>query len=368
MRGGKYFTKVYSVPESWRKKANTPLRQILGNFTWINSYNNCLYTILIVQQRIMTQKIKKKENERIGGSKSFKDNEIPDMRFMEKDNWILSKIFEKDMPEDLEEANSRAQKIISGGSYRNFKPENKASEAQMIAYDSFGAKGAKRLELAKKALEIYPNCADAYVSLAEMERGKKQRLELYRKGVDAGRADLGEEYFRENMGHFYGLIETRPFMRAYYGYGNTLWDLGNFEEALKIYREMIKLNPQDNQGVRYSIITISIKEKKYDDALEIMSQYGDEPSAEMRYNSALLLLKKQGLSFDSKKALREAFDENKYVPAIIIEAVKPAKNVGYITIGGIDEATAYIEGNLENWMDDNRLLKWMLEEFIRYMG
>ena len=42
----------------------------------------------------------------------------------------------------------------------------------------------------------------------------EQALELYRKGVEAGERALGSESFNEYAGHFWGHLETRPYMRA----------------------------------------------------------------------------------------------------------------------------------------------------------
>ena len=44
-----------------------------------------------------------------------------------------------------------------------------------------------------------------------------------------------------------------------HGYGLCLWRLGRFDEAERIYQQMLWLNPSDNQGVRFLID--EVKEK-----------------------------------------------------------------------------------------------------------
>jgi hypothetical protein len=44
---------------------------------------------------------------------------------------------------------------------------------------------------------------------------------------------LGEEYFRDNQGYFWGLFETRPYMRAREGLAGMLWQMGRKQEALE---------------------------------------------------------------------------------------------------------------------------------------
>ena len=72
---------------------------------------------------------------------------------------------------------------------------------------------AEVARLARQSLEIWPDCADAYVLLAEQARGPQEALDLYALGVEAAERDLGPEAFRDAVGHFWGALPTRPYMR-----------------------------------------------------------------------------------------------------------------------------------------------------------
>ena len=52
-------------------------------------------------------------------------------------------------------------------------------------------------------------------------------------------------------GDFWSFIETRPYMRAKAQLTDELWAAGFAEESIKHYKDMIELNPNNNQGVRY---------------------------------------------------------------------------------------------------------------------
>lgn len=95
--------------------------------------------------------------------------------------------------------------------------------AAHLMYDAWGASDPKRrIALAKKALGLSPLCADAYVLLAqETASNLDQAIELYRQGVEAGEMALGKAAFRDDVGHFWGLLETRPYMRARHGLAQT---------------------------------------------------------------------------------------------------------------------------------------------------
>ena len=66
---------------------------------------------------------------------------------------------------------------------------------------------------------------------------------------------IGELSFGEN---FEGLppwrwIDNSAFLRCMNGFGLCLWRLGRHEEAEKIFKRILWLNPSDNQGVRFLI-------------------------------------------------------------------------------------------------------------------
>ena len=96
--------------------------------------------------------------------------------------------------------------------------------AQDLVYDAWEAKTARqRIALAKKALAISPLCADAHVLLAEHATpNSEQQLAFYKLGLQAGERALGEAALEEDVGYFWGLLETRPYMRARFGLAQVL--------------------------------------------------------------------------------------------------------------------------------------------------
>ncbi|MBS1904881.1 MAG: hypothetical protein JSS75_14340 [Bacteroidetes bacterium] len=54
----------------------------------------------------------------------------------------------------------------------------------------------------------------------------------------------------------WGWLENRHLLRAIEAYGDMLWRRGTPNEALAVYRQMLQLNPYDNQGVRFKMLAI----------------------------------------------------------------------------------------------------------------
>lgn len=240
-------------------------------------------------------------------------------------------------------------------------PRNAAEKAQELIYEAWDADTyAKRVTLAEKALEIYPDCADAYVMLAEETADHLfEAIELYKKGVDAGMRTIGKRHFDDIRGHFWSYIETRPYMRAKAGLAGCLWEGGHFEEALKHYREMIELNPSDNQGIRY-IIAGCFLYLELDDELEKLLGKYDEVSCEWLYTKALFAFMKHGDAIDSLGLLRNAIKANMFVPIYLLNRKEMPENLpDMYSFGSEDEAVVYVERNGSIWRKIKGSLNWL---------
>ena len=117
------------------------------------------------------------------------------------------------------------------------------AEAQQLMYDAWEAPTRQRAAvLAKKALSISPDCADAYTFLAEQTaKSVEEAIDLYSKGVEAGERAIGMQAFVEDVGHFWGLLETRPYMRARAGLAQCLWAADRRKEAVEHYQDLLRL-------------------------------------------------------------------------------------------------------------------------------
>ena len=157
---------------------------------------------------------------------------------------------------------------------------NKKEKSRNLLREAYEANSInERIKLAEEALKLYPNNADAYIILAENQNNYLSAAEYYKKGMEAGRKDIGEKDFEEFKGHFWGFHETRPFMRAKAGYAAILYLLEQYDESIQEYAEIIELNPNDNQGVRYSYASILVNHRKFEAYEKLRELFDDEGSA-----------------------------------------------------------------------------------------
>jgi tetratricopeptide (TPR) repeat protein len=243
-------------------------------------------------------------------------------------------------------------------------PDGALNKAQDLMYEAWETLEKPRaVALAKRAIKISPLCADAYVLLAERAATSlEEEKKLYELGVKAGEMALGPDGFREYAGHFWGFLETRPYMRARAGLAQALRAEGHHTEAVRHYREMLNLNPGDNQGLRY-LLAACLLRLQDDAGLErLLEQQEDDGSAYMVYTRALMAFRKTGASKRAKKLAEEAWQSNVHIPAALCGAKKVADaGTGYYTMGGEDEAAYYLDEYGFAWRDTPGAIAWLVE-------
>ena len=72
--------------------------------------------------------------------------------------------------------------------------------AEDLVYEAWEATGPRRAVLARKALALWPDCADGYVLLAQAASSLEEARELLERGVAAGERAVGRRVFVEDAG------------------------------------------------------------------------------------------------------------------------------------------------------------------------
>jgi tetratricopeptide (TPR) repeat protein len=239
-------------------------------------------------------------------------------------------------------------------------PDTPLYQAQALIYQAFEEEdGQCRVELAREALALCPDCADAYVLLAENAPSRKQALELYQQGVAAGERALGAAGFQDYAGHFWGVLDTRPYMRARIGLALELWTAARRDEAVRHLQDMLRLNPSDNQGVRYTLAGFLLFLDRDEELAQLLEQ-NEEGSAFFAYTRALLFFRQQGDTPAARTALQMAMKTNQYLPDYLLGLKFPPGHEpdGY-SFGEESEALVYIGSFLVGWKSTPGAIAWL---------
>ncbi len=192
-----------------------------------------------------------------------------------------------------------------------FIKREQSDELLFEAYDE--PVKTKAIKLAKQALELNPNNIDAENFITKHETNTIKRLKKYEETLNKEKANLEKENFfdEENIGIFWGLIETRPYMRTKHSYMLTLMELGRYTEAIEQGEELLELCESDNLGIRYLIMGLYTVLEKFEEAEKIYNKYLDA-STFMLFPLSILYYKK-GNYRKCKKVLKQLQENNEYL-------------------------------------------------------
>jgi tetratricopeptide (TPR) repeat protein len=211
-----------------------------------------------------------------------------------------------------------------------------------------------------------PDHLDAihHLALVLSKRGRiSEARNLWDQAVRIGHKAFPQDFELGRARLEWGWLENRPFLRCLHGLALTRYDDGEIEEALRLFQELLSLNPNDNQGVRAMAQVVLCKLGRFEDALEIAKQYPDDIMPETLYGQALALFK-LGQHQEATVALQEAIDQ---LPLVGKELLKTRHRLprtarsDMITLGGADEAYYYWKHSGRFWKEDAEALEWLRE-------
>jgi tetratricopeptide (TPR) repeat protein len=238
-----------------------------------------------------------------------------------------------------------------------FKPRYRAED---LIYEACQATGPRREALAREALALWADCADAYVLLAQAESSLETSRDLLEQGVRAGERAIGWRVFKEDIGDFWLIFETRPYMRARAMLAATLWRLGGREEAVEHHRELLRLNPRDHQGLRYRQAHWLLALEGYDELDALFAAYAGDNVPGFLYAQALAAFARRGDDARSRGLLGRARELNPQIPDYLRGVKKlPVPRPAHIVFGEETEAVDYAAGAGELWRSVPGALAWL---------
>jgi tetratricopeptide (TPR) repeat protein len=306
-----------------------------------------------------------------GGSSDRKDDDIG----LDKVMASLTQIFGgKDFMSDAE-LDALLESKFASGEIPPSADLDPLDEAQSLIYEAWNSEDVVKVELAHRALDLCPDCADAYIILAEEEADSREAaLSLYLKAVEAGKRALDPKIFQEAAGDFWALMETRPYMRARLGLALCLRDLGKREEALGHLRDLLRLNPADNQGARHVLLQCLLEWGADEELGDLLARYAEDTSPSVGFTRALWLFRRHGPGKAANAALQQALRSNPHVSAFLLKRKPLSKQIlpdvaaggpgeasggPGVAAGSPEEAEAYARGAMRPWQGTLGALEWL---------
>ncbi|MFW5868599.1 MAG: hypothetical protein ACOCX2_12320, partial [Armatimonadota bacterium] len=198
--------------------------------------------------------------------------------------------------------------------------------AQLIAYQA-AARITRDPEEARsraeRALEIDPNCIDAFLCLAQVEYlSGDDPLALRQKALEAATARLerGVPHYRFGIDDLWPMSPAnRCIVRAHGATALSLWDHGDHAEAVRLAERTIALNPTDNMGIRWDLVNWYLIEQASGKAYKLLRRYSGERVAPSLFAGALVEFLRSG---PGNKALRALLDAAEHNAGLLSQAVR----------------------------------------------
>lgn len=238
--------------------------------------------------------------------------------------------------------------------------------AQELALDAMEARTeAEARKLAKRALRLDPDCVDALLVMTDLDaRNPRQLIEGLQKAVAAGERSLGRNFIEENTGHFWMLLDTRPYMRALQVLGDALRGEGINLDAIKVFERMLELNPNDNQGVRDPLLGLYLQTGDLKGAGRLLKKYKDDASANFAWGRVL----ERFLAGDEKgamAALKAARKANRHLELFLTARKSLPEDLPEMYSPGSEEEAVLCLGSLgAAWVQHEEACSWFFDQLI----
>ena len=210
---------------------------------------------------------------------------------------------------------------------------------------------AARAKAARKVLALDPDALDGYVILHYALTTEAEKLALLFEAVRRGRRLWAAAIKRPSAHDFWYDMDTRPFMRALHLLALHLWTAGDHDQAIREAEALLRLNTDDNQGIRHLLLAWYPVAGDWDAFTKLLRRYREDESTEFAFGRCLDAIR-QGDQFE---ALRDVATENN--PHVVARLIDPGKPLaagdksfaGFVEMGSDGEAVSYVEAHLAAW-------------------
>ncbi|OEU13123.1 hypothetical protein FRACYDRAFT_242548 [Fragilariopsis cylindrus CCMP1102] len=171
----------------------------------------------------------------------------------------------------------------------------------------------------------------------------------------------------------WGHTEHRPFLRAQCGLARVQCSLGKVADAIEKFRFILKVNPNDNQGVKQLLFNALIQIGDYKLAEEIAEKHSEgrkSRQASFRYGFVIIDFLRFKLGVCSEPDLQDTLVQalmcNNYPPCLLLGDIPLPRKPDSYSSGGMEEAVCLVNDNKSSWERTPGLLEWLRKQ--RYAG
>lgn len=178
-------------------------------------------------------------------------------------------------------------------------------------------------EYLAKAAELEPDNAEVKLAQAELDsKGPLDMLKVLPDLISAEEKRLKEqEIYQRSKGNFWLDFETRPYMMLLQEYLSDLIECGIPNKAIQVGEEMLRLNKNDNLGIRFQLMPLYAKMCNEMKALKLYKRGADEQKSSFYLLALALLYFKLG-DWPKAKSYLETLKQDYPITKKLIRSIK----------------------------------------------
>ena len=222
----------------------------------------------------------------------------------------------------------------------------------------------------EKLLKKEPFSPLAVLSLkrAYLDQGKKKEAKKLLEIVKQKFESLLPEKFELGKDCFPWIIwNNRDFLTLLLDYAFFIQAYEGVKTAIPSFEYVLKLNPNDNQGVRQILATSYLKTNQLNKMLELAGKFKQDITQEILLGKALSLYKLERKS-EAKKWIIKNFETIKHSIKELLKQTheKPEIDFSRVKIGGKDEAYLYWQDQGGLWSAASEATTWLREIYRKH--
>lgn len=209
-----------------------------------------------------------------------------------------------------------------------------------------------------QVLAIQPDHVGALNYKAQLAETPEESRVFLTQAIQAGEAQLGPNFEKKYKGIFWLEPETRPYMTSLFLMAQVEEASENRKEAIRIYERLLKLNPSDNQGIRYELVGLLLAERMLPKCRKLLETYPDD-GAWLKWAEVLYLFSMRDMA-GAAKLLKVARKLNPFVEQYLTDQLPfPEELPDLYSPGEESEAVLIVFSLIEAWTRRQNATLWL---------
>lgn len=206
-----------------------------------------------------------------------------------------------------------------------------------------------------------------YTEKAMRSQTYEDTVKYLEKAIEEAKKKINPADFNELEGTLWLERDARPYLQLKSDLAYVHFVEQQYYKAIKEYKEILKLNKLDNQGVRFNLANILLIARRFDEFEELTKEFDEDRSTFMMYARALYYFMNKD-EVNAKRFIKMAFEANIYVPRYLLDMEMIEFPIpDQYNLGDKVEAMHYYELASETWLYAEGALYWLVDEFFEYV-